>query len=157
MVSKKKLIAFWHEDELATTRKFKVIRRKCLTFLTTLTLKSSPLRLAIPRKVPGIISRMRLRLKLMYSREPKACKSTSLMVWKRKQKCEANKWRYFLFSSHQVVPLAVNFAQNTEMKKEGGSNNSVLFAVTQTFDIHFYRCCSALLKKERNLKPPKPI
>ena len=51
-----------------------------LTFLTTLTLKSSPLRLPIPRKVPGMISRIKLRLKLMYSNESRACKSTSLMV-----------------------------------------------------------------------------
>ena len=51
-----------------------------LTFLTTLTLKSRPLRLPIPRKVPGMISRIKLRLKLMYSKEARACRSTSFMV-----------------------------------------------------------------------------
>ena len=71
-------------SKLATTNEFPGFKALhsiiILTFLTTLTLKSRPLRLPIPRKVPGMISRIKLRLKLMYSKEARACRSTSFMV-----------------------------------------------------------------------------
>ena len=48
-----------------------------LTFLTTFTLKSRPLRFAIPRKVPGMISWIRFLLRSRYSRELSDSRSTS--------------------------------------------------------------------------------
>ena len=53
------------------------------TLITALTLKSSPSKFGIPRKVPGMISRIKFLLKLIYSRDSSACRSTSLMVCKR--------------------------------------------------------------------------
>ena len=43
-----------------------------ITLRTTLTLKSRPLRFAIPRNVPGIISLIRFRLRSKYSNEDNA-------------------------------------------------------------------------------------
>lgn len=50
------------------------------TFLTLLTLKSRPLRLFIPRKVPGMISPIMFLLRSMYSKDESVSMSTSLMV-----------------------------------------------------------------------------
>ena len=52
-----------------------------LTLRTTLTLKSRPFRFAIPKNVPGIISRIKFRLKSKYSNDAKAWRSASFIVW----------------------------------------------------------------------------
>ena len=51
-----------------------------------LTLRSNPLRLFIPRNVPGITSPMWFLLKSMYSREESERRSTSLIVWKGEER-----------------------------------------------------------------------
>ena len=45
-----------------------------------LMLRSMPLRLAMPRKVPGLTSPMRLRLRSRYSRDDRTCMSLSRIV-----------------------------------------------------------------------------
>ena len=51
-----------------------------------MTLKSNPLRLFMPRNVPGITSPMWFLLRSMYSREESERRSTSLIVWKGEER-----------------------------------------------------------------------
>ena len=71
-----------------------IVLYKCskynLTLRTTLTLKSRPLRFAIPRNVPGIISRIRFRLKSKYSNEDNAWRSASFMDYVKEKKMDYN-------------------------------------------------------------------
>ena len=81
-----------HKSQASFVFYKKNVANVLITFLTTLTLKSSPLRLVIPAKVPGLSSTIRFRLKSRKSKEPSFDSSTSFMDWKRNKPLNTVAW-----------------------------------------------------------------